>query len=264
MMSKKSLLKLLATVLPPLGSFGIFLLLWHLAVVFFRVEPFLLPGPARVAEAVTRHLHPLLHAARLTATGALGGFALSLAVGFLVALLFSQSRVIERSLYPYAIFLQTVPIVALAPLIILWIGHGMWGVVAVSFILSLFPVIANTTTGLTAVHPDLLDLFALNDATALQVMVKLRIPNAVPHFLDGARISCGLSVIGAIVGEFFAGYGAEDFGLGYLIILTNAQTKTDYLFASILFSTLLGLSFFAVVSLARQLILEMWRGRDES
>ena len=262
-MSKNGLLKLLETVLPPLGSFGIFLLVWHLAVAFFRVEPFLLPGPAAVAKAVIAHLSPLLHAARLTATGALGGFALSLVVGFLVALLFSQSRLIERSLYPYAIFLQTVPIVALAPLIILWIGHGMWGVVAVSFILSLFPVIANTTTGLTAVHADLLDLFALNDASTLQVMVKLRIPNAVPHFLDGARISCGLSVIGAIVGEFFAGYGAEDFGLGYLIILTNAQTKTDYLFASILFSTLLGLSFFAVVSLARQVVLRRWRGGSE-
>jgi len=262
-MSKNGLLKLLETVLPPLGSFGIFLLVWHLAVVFFRVEPFLLPGPAAVAKAVIAHLSPLLHAARLTATGALGGFALSLVVGFLIALLFSQSRLIERSLYPYAIFLQTVPIVALAPLIILWIGHGMWGVVAVSFILSLFPIIANTTTGLTAVHADLLDLFALNDASTLQVVVKLRIPNAVPHFLDGARISCGLSVIGAIVGEFFAGYGAEDFGLGYLIILTNAQTKTDYLFASILFSTLLGLSFFAVVSLARHVVLRRWRGGSE-
>jgi|AP95_1055475.scaffolds.fasta_scaffold11414_2 NitT/TauT family transport system permease protein len=262
-MSKNGLPKLLATILPPLGFFGLFLLLWHLAVTFFRIEPFLLPGPIPVAKAVSTHFHPLLNAARLTATGALGGFALSLLVGFLVALLFSQSRLIERSLYPYAIFLQTVPIVALAPLIILWIGHGMWGVIAVSFILSVFPVIANTTTGLTAVHADLRDLFALNDASALQVMVKLQIPNAVPYFLDGARISCGLAVIGAIVGEFFAGYGAEDFGLGYLIILTNAQTKTDYLFACILFSTLLGLSFFAVVGLARQRILLRWRGESD-
>ena len=113
------------------------------------------------------------------------------------------------------------------------------------------------------VYADLLDLLALTDASTLQVVGKLRIPNAVPHYLDGARISCGLSVIGAIVGEFFAGYGAEDFGLGYLIILTNAQTKTDYLFASILFSTLLGLSFFAVVSLARQVVLRRWRGGIE-
>ena len=247
-------------VLPPLGFFVFVLLAWHLAVEAFDIKPFLLPGPLRVAAAIERHFAALANAALLTAAGALSGFALSFAVGFGVALLFSQSRIIARSLFPYAIFLQTVPIVAVAPLIILWIGHGFYGVVAVSFIISLFPVIANTTAGLTSVSPNHLDLFAMYDAGRWQTLRRLRIPNAVPHMLTGARISSGLSVIGAIVGEFFAGYGTQDYGLGYLIILTSGQSKTDYLFACILFCTLLGLAIFSGINLLSRLLLSRWGG----
>ena len=245
---------------PPISFFLLVLALWHGAVEVFEIQPFLLPGPLRVAQALGANFTTLAHAASLTALGALAGFALAFACGFGIAVLFSQSRIIERSLYPYAIFLQTVPIVAVAPLIVLWIGHGLYGVVAVSFIISLFPIIVNTTSGLTSITPKLLDLFALNGATRWQTLTKLRIPNAVPSMLTGAKISCGLSVIGAIVGEFFAGYGTEDFGLGYLIILTNAQTKTAYLFATILFSTGLGLVFFGAVSGLTRLILSSWHG----
>ena len=249
-MTQTLLQRFLAAVAPPVLFSVLVALVWHGAVTLLGIKPYLLPGPLAVVDAVSTHLETLLGAAALTALAALSGFVLSFAIGFLVAVLFSQSRLAERSLYPYAIFLQTVPIVAIAPLIVLWIGHGLAGVVAVSFIISLFPVIANTTAGLTSVDEELLDLFSLNQASRWQVLTKLRVPHAVPAMLTGARISCGLSVIGAIVGEFFAGYGSEDFGLGYLIILTNAQTKTDYLFGSILFSTLLGLVFFGLVSLA--------------
>ena len=249
--------------LPPLLLFAIVLVLWHLAVVLFAIKPFLLPGPLRVAAAIKLHFGSLLGAAWLTAAAALTGFFLSLSAGFLIALLFSQSKIIERSLYPYAIFLQTVPIVAIAPLVILWIGHGFSGVVAVSFIISLFPIIANTTTGLTTVEPNLLDLFAMNNARRWQILFKLRVPHALPNLLTGAKVSSGLSVIGAIVGEFFAGYGTEDFGLGYLIILTNGQARTDYLFACILFCTLLGLSIFTVVGALSSFLLDRWEGGKE-
>ena len=249
---------LATSVLPPFGFFLLLVIVWHLAVRWSGVQPFLLPGPLRVAAAIGANLPKLLNAVALTATGAIAGFLLSCAVGISVALLFSQSRIIERSLFPYAIFLQTVPIVAVAPLVILWIGHGLQGVVAVSFIISLFPIIANATTGLTAVRPDLVDLFALNNASRWQTLFKLRLPNAVPNILTGARVSSGLSVIGAIVGEFFAGYGTEDFGLGYLIILANGQAKTDLLFASILFSTLLGLGIFTAVGALNTILLRRW------
>jgi len=262
-MSRRFLTWAADTLLPPLASFVVLLLLWQGAVVAFDIKPFLLPSPLQVAGAVQVHFAALLKAAWLTAMGALCGFLLSFAAGFLISLLFSQSRLVSRSLYPYAIFLQTVPIVAIAPLIILWIGHGFAGVVAVSFIIALFPIIANTTAGLTRVEPNLLDLFSMYNASRWDVLRRLRVPSAVPSMLTGARISSGLSVIGAIVGEFFAGYGTEDFGLGYLIILTNGQAKTDYLFACILFCTLLGLAIFSSINLMSNLMLARWGGAEE-
>ncbi|MEE3233584.1 MAG: ABC transporter permease [Candidatus Latescibacterota bacterium] len=252
--------KMSSQIVPPVFFFALFLFSWHALVEVFTIPPFLLPGPWRVADAVMLHTERLLDATLLTAIGSLTGFLLSFAVGFCIALLFSQSRIIERGLYPYAIFLQTVPIVAIAPLIVLWIGYGLQGVVAVSFIISLFPIIANTTAGLTQVDPRLLDLFILNNAGRWQILFKLRVPNAVPNMLTGARISSGLSVIGAIVGEFFAGYGTDDFGLGYLIIQTSGQAKTDYLFACILFCTILGLTIFTAVGLSSHYLLKRWRG----
>jgi len=262
-MSRRLLAWAADTLLPPLASFVVLVLLWQGAVVAFDIKPFLLPSPLQVAGAVQVHFAALVNAAWLTAMGALCGFLLSFAAGFLISLLFSQSRLVSRSLYPYAIFLQTVPIVAIAPLIILWIGHGFAGVVAVSFIIALFPIIANTTAGLTRVEPNLLDLFSMYNASRWEVLRRLRVPSAVPSMLTGARISSGLSVIGAIVGEFFAGYGTEDFGLGYLIILTNGQAKTDYLFACILFCTLLGLAIFSSVNLLSNLLLARWGGAEE-
>lgn len=236
--------------------------LWHGAVVLLQIPAYLLPGPVDVGQAVSKNLSALLSATALTAQAAVSGFLLSFVVGFVVAVLFSQSRLVERTLYPYAIFLQTVPIVAIAPLILLWIGHGLVGILAVSFIISLFPIIANTTAGLTSVDTELLDLFALNEASRWQVLTKLQVPHAVPAMLTGARISCGLSVIGAIVGEFFAGYGTQNFGLGYLITMTNSQTKTPYLFASVLFCTALGLIFFAAVGGLSRLAMKRWGGQD--
>lgn len=247
-------------ILPPLATLLFVIGAWHGLVQALGLQPYILPGPADVGRAISTHFDSLLHAAGLTAQAALSGFLLSFIVGFAISVLFSQSEWIERSLYPYAIFLQTVPIVAIAPLIVMWIGHGLVGVIAVSFIISLFPIVANTTAGLTSVAAPLRDLFALQDASRWQRLWKLQVPHAVPAMLTGARISCGLSVIGAIVGEFFAGYGTQDHGLGYLIILTNAQTKTPYLFASVLFSTGLGLLFFGAVSGLNRLALRRWAG----
>ena len=246
------------SLIPPLAFFALLIVAWHLAVAWSGVQPFMFPSPLRVAGVIAASLPKLLSAVAVTATGALAGFVLSCATGIGVALVFSQSRIIERSLFPYAIFLQTVPIVAIAPLVILWIGHGLQGVVAVSFIISLFPIITNATAGLTSIRPDLLDLFLLNNASRWQTLFKLRLPHAVPNILIGARVSSGLSVIGAIVGEFFAGYGTENRGLGYLIILANGQVKTDLLFASILFSTMLGLGIFTAVGVLNTILLRRW------
>ena len=238
--------------LPPLLTLLLALATWDLAVRLLDLKPFLVPGPLRVGRAASDHAADLSRACLLTGGAALCGLAMSLLAGFAAALVFCQARLIEVALYPYAVFLQTVPIVAIAPLIILWMGPGFAAVVAVSFILSLFPVLANTTAGLTAVSSAHLDLFRLYRASRWQTLFRLRLPHALPHLVTGARISSGLSVIGAVVGEFSAGYGSDSHGLGYLIIFTSGQIKTDLLFACVLSCTLLGWCLFSAVS---------WSGR---
>ncbi|MDC0718847.1 ABC transporter permease [Nannocystis bainbridge] len=249
---------------PPLLVFLGFLGLWQLACAALALPTYLVPTPAEVARQAVEHAGELAQAALLTAIGALGGLGASLLVGGLVAVLFSQSRTAARSLYPYAIFLQTVPIVAVAPLIVVWFGTGLQSVILTAAILSVFPIITNGTTGLVRVDPQLLELFAMSDASRLQLLLKLRLPGSLPYFVAGAKISGGLAVIGAIVGEFFAGFGADDLGLGALILQTSGRLQTAYLFAAIFAATLLGLVLFGAVALLGELALRRWRGRELS
>jgi NitT/TauT family transport system permease protein len=252
----------LARVLPPLLVFIGVVLLWQLACVALALPAYLVPAPTQVAAAARANGAALATATGLTAIAALLALAISLALGTAIAVAFSQSRLLARSLYPYAIFLQTVPIVAVAPLIVIWFGTGLASVVLVAVIISLFPVITNGTTGLTRVDPQYLELFAMRDATRWQILRKLRLPGAVPYLVTGAKIASGLAVIGAIVGEFFAGYGAAGYGLGYLIVQASGQLKTAELFAAILACTLLGLLLFAAVTLLGERIVHRWRGRE--
>jgi len=243
---------------PPVALFLVFVLAWHAATVAFAIPAFILPGPADVFRAAAANAGRLASATALTAIAAFAGFCASVVIGCLIGFAFSQWPIVRNGCYPYAIFLQTVPIVAIAPLIIIWFGTGLQSVILVSFIVSLFPMITNATAGLTTLHRDLLDLFRLYGATRGQVLLKLRLPAAVPFVIAGAKTSSGMSVIGAIVGEFFAGYGAQRYGLGYLITLTSGQLKTAYLFAAVLCSTLLGLVTFGAVSVAGNAILRRW------
>lgn len=248
--------------------FFVFVSCWHFyasgvtigGMELWKARPaFLMPTPHAVYTAAVRYHDKLATAVGLTAMGALAGFAASLAIGSLIAFVFSQSVLIQRAAWPYAIFLQTVPIVAIAPLIILWFGNGFPSIAITAFIVSLFPIITNGTEGLTALDRNAVELFEVHNATRLQKLLKLRIPNSVPHFITGAKTSSGLSVIGGIVGEFFAGYGTEKFGLGYLIFQSSGQLKTDLLFAAIISSTLLGLAIFGAVSAIGSVLLRRWR-----
>lgn len=246
------------SLLPPLGLFLLIVALWQAGTAVYDVPRYLLPSPRQVREAAWEHHERLWQAFWLTGLEALCGFGLSFVLGTLIAFAFSQSRIIRNSCYPYAIFLQTVPVVAIAPLIINWLGTGFQSVAVVAFIVSLFPIITNATSGLISVDPDLLDFFRLHDTSRWQVLLKLRLPNAVPNLITGAKTSSGLAVIGAIVGEFFAGYGIDHFGLGYLIMQTSLQLKTDQLFASVIASTLLGMMIFGTVSWIGATILSRW------
>jgi NitT/TauT family transport system permease protein len=249
---------LLKSALPPLAFFALLVALWQTATSLWEIPPYLVPSPQRVLAAAREHGADLWAASQLTAAGAVCGFTLSLAAGTVTGLVFSQSRVIQRSIYPYAIFLQTVPIVAIAPLVVNWCGYGFGGVVAVAFILSLFPIITGATAGLTSVDPQLVELFETYNASRWQALLKLRLPNAVPYLVTGAKISCGLSVIGAIVGEISAGISTQNFGLGYLITMTTGNLDTAYAFAAVICSTLLSIAIFAAVTLIGAGIVARW------
>jgi NitT/TauT family transport system permease protein len=240
---------------PPALVFAAFVGVWDVLLRMLEVPSFLVPPPLAVASAAWASRSDLLPATLVTLAGASAGFGASLALGLTGAILFAQARWIRSSLYPWAIFLQTVPIVAVAPLIVLWAGPGFPSVVLVSFLLSVFPILSNGVDGLTRVDPQLLELFRLCRATRFQEFLHLRLPHAVPFLVAGAKVSAGLTVIGAIVGEFFAGYGVRTPGLGYLVQLSAAQMKTELLFASVAASAALGLLVFLVVDTTATLLL---------
>ena len=165
---------------------------------------------------------------------------------------------LERSLYPYAILLQTVPVVAVAPLIVLWFGFEERSVIIISLIISLFPIINNTLLGLKSTSINLVELFDMHKASKMVSFFKLRFPAAIPNIIAGMRISAGLSVIGAIVGEFIIGSGSEDGGLGVQIIYAQAELETPLVMALILSATTLGFLFFMTVSTIGHLLMRKW------
>jgi NitT/TauT family transport system permease protein len=249
----------LTAVLPPIALFLLMLAAWQGIVGLWKIPPFLLPSPTDVGHAALENLGKLASATWITAAGAAAGFLASLVIGVFVAIVFSQSAIVRRSFFPYAIFFQTVPIVAIAPLIVLWSGTGFRSVVLVAFIVSVFPIITNTTAGLTSIDPDLLDLFRLHGASRWQTLFKLRLPGAVPSTVTGAKTSSGLAVIGTIVGEFFVGYDpSEHFGLGYLIQESTTQLKVDLVLCAVVLATVLGLIVFGAVNLIGALVLKRY------
>lgn len=247
--------------LPPLVLLALVLAAWQGVVTAFEIPPYLLPGPMAVLHAAQSDAPRLLAAMGYTLQAALCGFVASLVLGTLIAFAFAQSSLVRRSGYPYAIFLQTVPIVAIAPLVIAVCGQNVGSVVLISLIISLFPIITAGTTGLLSVDPRLDELFRVYRASRWQRLTKLQIPTAVPYLVTGARTSSGLAMVGAIVGEFFAGYGQDRYGLGRLIQTTSDTLRTDKLFAAVLASALLGVLIFAGVSGLASLLLKRWTER---
>ncbi|MEU9130633.1 ABC transporter permease [Kitasatospora sp. NPDC048540] len=239
----------LRTVIPPAGALVLLLGLW-LFVTYVVLSPgrrFLVPPPQEVfADSFLRwsHLKPLLAALKVTAGVALTGLVIAAVTGFLVAVLMSQADWAARAIYPYAVALQTVPILAIVPLIGLWFGYSFSSRVVVCTLIALFPMIANTLFGLRSASQEAHDLFTLNKATRWQRLTRLQIPAALPSICLGLRISSGLSVIGAIVGDFFFTQGAP--GIGTLLDLYRATLQFADLFAAIILSALFGIAVFLV------------------
>jgi NitT/TauT family transport system permease protein len=235
-------------VLPPVLVLIATVLFWQFFITWRHVPKYLVPSPTAVWQRFRVDHGQLWEAFRSTSSSALIGFLAAIVVGFLIAMLFASSRVVQRCLYPFAIILQTVPILAIAPLIIVWEGPGKNAIILITFIITVFPIIANSTIGLMSTDHNLVNLFAINNASRFQQLWKLRIPSAMPYVVTGLKISAGLSVIGAIVGEFFAGRGGASSGLGSLITFSSARLQTDMLFAAALTSSALGIGFFLIVN----------------
>jgi len=218
----------------------------------------LFPGPVAVLEAGWLTKSDLCQATLLTAAAAVTGLSLSIVIGTATAFVFSQSSILRRALYPYAVLLQTVPIIAVAPIVILTLGRGFQSIALVSCIISLFPIITNTTTGLLQIDPDLVDLFRLNRATRLQLLIKLRMPSSLPYLISGIRISSGSAIVGAIVGEFFLSAGPT--GLGSLIQGKVASFNMPELYAVVMVATLLGTAVFGLITVLGEWLLKRWFG----
>ncbi len=232
---------------------------WQAVVSLNHLPAYLLPGPRLVASAVHNRFPSLLKSLWITTEEAAGGLVASIVVGVAVAMIFAQWRWLRQLVYPYTILLQTVPIVAIAPLVINWIGPGLLAVATVTFIICLAPIIANTTQGLISVDENLVHLVMMHKATPAQILFKLRFPNSLPNLFTGIRISAGISVIGGITGELFAGSTrVGEGGLGYAIIYANNQMETSYMFALVLAATVLGFSFFFIVMFLEWMALHNW------
>jgi len=253
-MKKRSLL-LVNSVL----VFSFLIMLWESVILIFHVQPFMLPDPLAVATTTATRLPDLFSALSITAEEAAGGLFASILIGVFVALIFARWKWIRMLLFPYTILLQTVPIMAVTPLIIMWMGPGLPSVTLVVFIFCLPVIIANTTQGLISVDENLVQLFLMNNASQLQILRKLRLPNALPNLYVGIRISSGLAVIGAITGELFAGSNTVgQGGLGYSIVYAMQQLQTDYLFALVFTATAVGFSIFFLVMFFEWLALHKW------
>ena len=221
------------------------------------VPAYLVPAPSQVAKVFTTD-QDMWKATGETAIASVAGFVLSAVVGLLIAIALSSSRWVQRMFYPYAVLFQTVPIIAIAPMLVIWVGFGMPTVIISAFIVSVFPVIANAVSGLLSTDPALLDLFRLYGAGRITSLLKLRLPFALPSILTGLRIAAGLSVIGAIVGEFITGGG-----LGSIIDASRTQQRVDKVFAVLILASALGIGLFGIVNVISRLTLRNWHASEK-
>ena len=238
--------------------------LWQALVVAFDVPVFLVPTPLRVAQVLIDDAGLLFGALYVTMKITLLAFACATLLGVLIAFAFVQSRVIETALFPYAVLLQVTPIVAIAPLIIIWVKNSTASLVICATLVALFPIIANTTLGLRSVNPGLMSFFKLNRATRWQTLVRLRIPSALPYFFGGLRISSGLALIGAVVAEFVAGTGGSGAGLAYQIMQSGYQLNIPRMFAALLLISLTGVALFAAMAWLTRAALGSWHASEIS
>jgi NitT/TauT family transport system permease protein len=246
-------------VLAPIGVGILMLVAWELAVRLTNTPHYLLPGPILIIKTLFQEWPTLLPSWFITMKIAFTALFAATSSGLFVAILFAQSKWIERSLFPYAVLLQTTPIVAIAPLIIIWMGSNTFAALVIcAWIVAFFPIVSNTVLGLNSTDPSLVNLFKLNNASRWQTLWYLRLPSSLPYFLAGLRISGGLALIGAVVAEFVAGTGGAQSGLAYQILMAGYNLQIPRMFAALLLITCSGIAIFALLTALSNYLLKNW------
>src|SRR5436309_15794507 len=244
-------------VLLPVAVLAFGVVVWELLVRIGNIPPYVLPGPRLVFSTLISDWAVLGASLLVTLTTTLEGFLLAAAGGVGLAVLFNQSRLVEYSLYPYAVILQVTPVVAIAPLLLIYLPQQA-AVVACAWIVAFFPVLANTTLGLNSVDKNLADLFDLYGATTEQKLRFLKLPAALPHILGGLRIAGGLSLIGAVVAEIAAGSAGAGSGLAYRIAESGYRLNIPRMFAALLLVSAAGIVIYMLLALISHLLLVRW------
>lgn len=241
----------------PFVTLAIGVLIWDLIVRLNDIQPYVLPSPGLVLTTLVQDWSILFQSLLVTLLTTFEGFAAAAIGGIALAFLFNRSRILEYSLYPYAVILQVTPVVAIAPLLLIYLPQQA-AVVACAWIVAFFPVLANTTLGLNSVDRNLKELFALYGASGEQTLWRLKLPSALPHILGGLRIAGGLSLIGAVVAEIAAGSAGAGSGLAYRIAESGYRLNIPRMFAALLLLSVTGIVIFMALSLISHLVLRRW------
>jgi len=248
----------LVKVLPPALIMVVGLVAWEVGVRASHIPVYILPGPVAIAQALVQDWATLYPSLLVTLAITAGALTAATVLGVAIAVLFAQSKWIELGFFPYAVILQVTPVVAIAPLIIIWVKDTAAALLICAWLVAFFPVVSNTTLGLNSTDHNLLNLLQLYGASRRQVFWYLRLPSALPFFLGGLRISGGLALIGAVVAEFVAGTGGTQSGLAYRILESGYQLRIPRMFAALLLVGLVGVLLFGATSLLARRALRGW------
>lgn len=235
----------------PLAGTAIILLVWHYYVVLFNVPVVVLPTPMQVLQAMMQESKALAEEAWITALECIYGFALAMAIGIPIAVTMTYSRIANQMFYPLLVASQSIPKVAIAPILLVWFGTGIKSKLAMAFVIAFFPVVVDTATGLRSTSPELLELARSLQCTRLQTFFKIQLPSALPSIFSGAKIAVTLSVIGAVIGEFI---GSNE-GLGNLLLTANSQLNSPLVWAALVVLSFLGVILYGLVVLAEKLLM---------
>jgi len=245
-------------ILAPIAVGVLILGFWEAMVRIKGILPYILPGPLLIVQTLINDWGTLSEALLITLRITFEALLAAVTVGVALAVLFTQSKWLEKSLFPYAVILQVTPIVAIAPLIIIWVGDIKLSLLICAWIVAFFPILSNTIIGLNSADHNLINLFQLYGASRWQTLRYLRLPAALPFFLAGLKISGGLALIGAVVAEFVAGSGGSASGLAYRILESGYQLRIPRMFAALLLISLSGIAIFFLTSWIAHLALRNW------